>query len=71
MKFNTLSIIFIGIMLTCNEISDHENNFNSKSVYRKKVEKVSILIQPFDGLSISTAKSIAMQLIEIYREMSL
>ena len=53
-------------MLSCNEISNHENNFKSKSDYRKKVEKVSILIQPFDGLPISTAKSIAMQLKEIY-----
>jgi len=65
MKLIPLLIIIMSFF-SCNEIKIDEKKIDPKFNKSKPKKTLSIIIQPFDGIPISTTKLIAEQLKEIY-----
>ena len=66
MKLNTLLIIIIGLLFSCTEINSDINKPDLNYDKGKSKVRLSIIIQPFEGLPKSTTNLVAEQLKEIY-----
>jgi archaemetzincin len=66
MKLNTILIIFIALLLSCNERHSDGNEIDMKYEKEKETVRLSIILQPFEGLPKSNTNHVAEQLKEIY-----
>jgi archaemetzincin len=66
MRLLLLRIFTISLLYSCNGINNDGSKTESVNNKRKNKEKLSLIIQPFDGMPISTTNLVAEQLKEIY-----
>lgn len=66
MKFKSLLFIFLGLFISCDEMKSVGNSSGSNSAEKTTNAKLTILIQPFEGLSKTTSRLVAEELKGIY-----
>jgi archaemetzincin len=66
MKLQSLFLIFIGLLSSCNRLNYESNEPDLINSDNKSQKKLSIIIQPFDGISESTVTIVAKKIKEIY-----
>ena len=66
MKFKSLFLILIGLLTSCNGLNQENKKPESINYRDTPQKKLSIIIQPFDGMPASTVTKVAQKLKEIY-----
>jgi archaemetzincin len=66
MKLNVLLIFIISFLFSCNFLNNGGDNLESTNDNENNPQRLSIIIQPFDGLPKSTTDFVTEQLKEIY-----
>ena len=66
MKLQSLFLIIIGLMASCNGLNHESNEPDLINSDNKSQKKLSIIIQPFDGISESTVTTVSKKIKEIY-----
>ena len=66
MKLQSLFLFFIGLLVSCNGLNNESKEPESITSGNKSKKKLSIIIQPFDGMPESTVTIVAEKLKEIY-----
>jgi hypothetical protein len=66
LKLQSLFIFTIGLLVSCNGLNNESNEPKSINYRNKFQKKLSIIIQPFDGMPESTVAIVAEKLKEIY-----
>jgi archaemetzincin len=66
MKLYSLLFFPISLFISCQDVNNNGNKPASTNDNKKTQERMSIIIQPFEGLSLSTANLVAEKLKEIY-----
>jgi archaemetzincin len=66
MKLQSLFLFIIGLLVSCNDLNNESKEPESINSRNKSQKKLSIIIQPFDGMPESTVTIVAEKLKEIY-----
>lgn len=66
MKLQSLFLFIIGLLVSCNGINNESKEPESINSGNKSKKKLSIIIQPFDGMPESTVTVVAEKLKEMY-----
>jgi archaemetzincin len=66
MKFFSIVFFSVSLLLSCKDVNNNGNKLASTKDSKKTQKRLSIVIQPFDGLPVSTANLVAEKLKEIY-----
>lgn len=66
MKLQSLFLFIIGFLTSCNGLNNENKESESIKYSDNPQKKLSIIIQPFDGMPESTVTNVAEKLKEIY-----
>lgn len=66
MKLQSLFLCIIGLLTSCNALNNENKETESKNYRDKLQKKLSIIIQPFDGIPESTVTILSEKLKKIY-----